>query len=113
MYLKNTDLSARESVIIKSNYRNVRQYSTTSKVVGPVWETGNMVLGKKLITFGTKLGAQAQAAKAPAAASKLVIGTQGITATGAGGTLVLLGGDQVIRYGVENGINSVTQQNHV
>lgn len=99
MYLKDKDFSPEKSILIKSNYKAIRQYSTTS-----IASLGFDGLGKTLMTVGMKLGAKAPAVKAPAAASKLVFGKQGITAMGSGavytmavgGALVLTGVDQVI-----------------
>jgi hypothetical protein len=88
-----------------------RQYSTTSFV-----SIGSVSNGLK--TLGVKLGLSSAPKAAPAA--KITLGAQGVSAVGSGtvvgvgvgATLILTGGDQVIRYGVENGVNSMTQTNH-
>jgi len=91
-----------------------KQYSTTSLTSGPIWTTVKGVAEKKMIVWGGKL--------APSIAPKaaIAIGSQGVTAIGTGtvvgigvgGALVLTGGDQIIRYGMENSMNSITQPDH-
>jgi len=131
MYLKDTDLSTRESVIMESNNKNVRQYSTTSIVFGvETFVTAKAALAAKTAATKTSAAkAAAAAAKTAAAAkktaaatapAKLTIGQQGFNAVGTGavttiaatGALVITGGDQAIRYGLENSINFMTQDNH-
>ena len=82
-------------------------------IIGPFIKSGKLAVGKKLIDAGTKFDVKAFVAKAPSPASKSIIGKQSVTIVGASGNFVVLGGSQVIRYGIENGINSVTQPNHV
>ena len=72
-----------------------------------------------MIGLGSNLAPSAVHKAAPVVAKQLLtIGSQGVTAigtgtlVGVGGGLILIGGDQVIRYGVENGINSITQTDH-
>jgi hypothetical protein len=98
-----------------------KHYSTTSIRSGPIWSTVKGVAGKKLIGLGGKLAPSVAPKAAPAVAKPAAtIGTQGAIAIstgtalglGVGGALVLTGGDQAIRYGMENSVNSMTQPNH-
>jgi len=113
LYLE-TDVSP----IKTSEYNGTRKYSNTSTKLGPIWNAIKTGAGQKLIGIGTKLGSSA----APKVAAKPVIsitssgisaaGTGTLAAMGTGGALIMTGGDQAIRYVVENSVNSVTQTNH-
>jgi len=113
LYLE-TDVSP----IKTSEYNGTRKYSNTSTKLGPIWNAIKTGAGQKLIGIGTKLGSSA----APKVAAKPAIsitssgisaaGTGTLAAVGTGGALIMTGGDQAIRYVIENSVNSVTQTNH-
>jgi len=97
----------------KTTITGSRDYTTTSVTPG---------LMGKLTVWGGKIATTVGSKAAPAAVTpKITIGAQGASAVGTGavvvvgvgGALIMTGGDQVIRYGVQNGINSMTQPNHV
>ena len=98
-----------------------REYSITSLKLGPILTIIKAIAEKKLLATGSELTPFVVPKIASAAANSAVtIGSQGLTAVGigavlgigVGGGLVLIGGDQVIRYCGENVVNSVTQPNH-
>ena len=111
----------KDTKLNQTSATNSRKYSTTSSTSGPILNTIKGVVGKKMIGLGGKLAPPVVSKAAPAAAnSSLTISGQGLTAMGTGtlaavgvaGSLVMTGGDQAMRYCVENGMNSMTQPDH-
>ena len=78
--------------------RSLRKYSSSSKASGPMWSSFKTLITAK---FGSTV-AQEFAAH----------GSNAGYGAGAFGVFVALGGDQVVRYGAENFVNSVSQDNH-